>query len=238
MYITGVIRDLYLICFKKGECFFMETPENQFKRALNPWFSIWTKPRDTMKEIFISKPKNVFLLILLGSLVQTLDRASSKNVADSISSPFSIISIVIFGTFVVFLTYYFLLPALFNWVAKKLGGQGTFEKTRYSVAYSYIPYVYSLILVWLPSFFLFGIENFTSETPKMDSSITLTILFIIFAIIDVVIGIWTIIISLKCLGEAHQFSAWKALLTIIVSFMIIILPLVIIVFLIVGVTIL
>lgn len=38
----------------------METPENQFKRALNPWFSIWTKPRDTMKEIFISKPKNVF----------------------------------------------------------------------------------------------------------------------------------------------------------------------------------
>ncbi|HHT7175249.1 TPA: Yip1 family protein, partial [Bacillus cereus] len=35
----------------------------------------------------------------------------------------------------------------------------------------------------------------------------------------------------------HQFSAWKALLTIIISFMIIILPLVIIVFLIVGVTI-
>lgn len=98
----------------------METPENQVKRALNPWFSIWTKPRDTMKEIFISKPKNVFLLILLGSFVQALDRASSKNVADSISSPFSIISIVIFGTFVAFLTYYFLLPALFNWVAKNL----------------------------------------------------------------------------------------------------------------------
>ncbi len=44
------------------------------KCALNPWFSIWTKPRDTMKEIFISKPKNVFLLILLGSFVQTLDQ--------------------------------------------------------------------------------------------------------------------------------------------------------------------
>lgn len=213
----------------------METPENQFKRALNPWFSIWTKPRDTMKEIFISKPKNVFLLILLGSFVQTLDRASSKNMADSISSPVSLISMVIFGTFVAFLIYYFCYQRyLIGW--QKLGGQGTFEKTRYSVAYSYIPYVYSLILVWVPSFFLFGIENFTSETPKMESSITLTILFLIFAIIDIVIGIWTIIISLKCLGEAHQFSAWKALLTIIISFMIIILPLVIIVFLIVGVT--
>lgn len=213
----------------------METPENQFKRALNPWFSIWIKPRDTMKEIFISKPKNVFLLILLGTFVQALDRAASKSIADSISSPFLLISVVIFSSFIGALIYYFLLPALLNWVAKKLGGQGTFEKTRYSIAYSYIPYVYSLILVWMPSFFLFGIENFTSETPKMDSSTTLTILFFIFAIIDFVIGIWTIIISLKCLGEAHQFSAWKALLTTIVSFMIIILPLVIIVILIAGV---
>ncbi|ENQ3077406.1 YIP1 family protein [Bacillus cereus] len=213
----------------------METPENQFKRALNPWFSIWIKPRDTMKEIFISKPKNVFLLILLGTFVQALDRAASKSIADSISSPFLLISVVIFSSFIGALIYYFLLPALLNWVAKKLGGQGTFEKTRYSIAYSYIPYVYSLILVWMPSFFLFGIENFTSETPKMDSSTTLTILFFIFAIIDFVIGIWTIIISLKCLGEAHQFSAWKALLTTIASFMIIILPLVIIVILISGV---
>ncbi|HDR6289205.1 TPA: YIP1 family protein [Bacillus cereus] len=210
----------------------METPENQFKRALNPWFSIWTKPRDTMKEIFISKPKNVFLLILLGSFVQTLDRASSKDMADSVSNPFSMILLIIFSTFFMSLIYYFLLPALFNWVGKKLGGQGTFEKTRYSVAYSYIPYVYSLILVWVPSFFLIGIENFTSETPKMDSSLTLTLLFLIWGIIDIVIGIWTIILSLKCLGEAHQFSAWKALLTIILSFMIIIVPLVIIVLLI------
>jgi len=213
----------------------METPEKQFKRSLNPWFSIWIKPRDTMKEIFISKPKNVFLLILLGSFVQVLDRASTKNMADSISSPFPLIPIVIFSTFIGALIYYFLVPALFNWVAKKLGGQGTFEKTRYAIAYSYIPFVYSLIFVWVPSLFLFGIENFTSETPKMDSSLTLTILFLIFAIIDLVIAIWTIIISLKCLGEAHQFSAWKALLTTILSFMIIILPLVIIVILIAGI---
>ncbi|MFI8709594.1 Yip1 family protein [Bacillus sp. NPDC077411] len=210
----------------------METPENQFKSTLNPWFSIWIKPRDTMKEIFISNPKNVFLLILLGSFVHALDQASLRNMADSISSPSLLFPIIILGTFIGSLIYYFLLPALLNWVARKLGGQGNFEKTRYATAYSFIPSIYSLILVWVPSFFLFGIENFTSETPEMDSSITLIILFGIFALIDFVIGIWTIIISLKCLGEAHQFSAWKALLTTILSFMIIILPLVIIVILI------
>ena len=60
MYIIGIIRDLNLICFKKGECFYMETPENQFKRALNPWFSIWTKPRDTMKEILYPNQRMCF----------------------------------------------------------------------------------------------------------------------------------------------------------------------------------
>ena len=117
--------------------------------------SIWTKPRDTMKEIFISKPKNVFLLILLGSFVQTLDRASSKNVADSISSPVSLISMVIFGTFVAFLIYYFLLPALFNWVAKNLVDKVPLKNTLLSCLFLYPLRLFSYIslgafifLVW------------------------------------------------------------------------------------------
>lgn len=69
---------MFNIFLRKGNVFYMETPENQFKSKLNPWFSIWIKPRDTMKEIFISNPKNVFLLILLGTFVQALDRASFK----------------------------------------------------------------------------------------------------------------------------------------------------------------
>ena len=126
----------------------METPENQFKRALNPWFSIWTKPRDTMKEIFISKPKNVFLLILLGSFVQTLDRASSKNVGDSISSPVSIISMVIFGTFVAFLIYYFLLPAfLYDY-------HSSFSNNSISYSRGYNLLIIYLLLIYPNVFYL------------------------------------------------------------------------------------
>ncbi|MCF6410681.1 Yip1 family protein [Pseudalkalibacillus salsuginis] len=209
----------------------METIEKQHKSTLNPWFSIWIKPRETMKEIFIFNAGNVFLLILIGSFVQFLDRASFKSAADSLSSPSALIPVGISNTLIGTLIYYFLIPVLLNWVGRKLGGQGTIEKIRYSVAYSFIPFVYSLVIVWVPSFFLFGIENFTTETPRLDSSITLIILIIIFGIIETIIGIWTIFIFLKCLGEAHQFSAWKALLTTVLSFMVIILPLIIIVFL-------
>jgi len=42
--------------------------------------------------------------------------------------------------------------------------------------------------------------------------------------LQVVIGVWGFAITLKCLGEAHGFSAWRAFLTLIVAGLIVILP--------------
>jgi hypothetical protein len=209
--------------------FLLETQlEGQFKGGLNPWISIWTKPRDTMKEVFQSSPKGVFLLFLVGAFVQVLDRAVQRSLGDSMNSLTGMIVIFILGSLLGAATYYYLVPIMLRWVGSLLGGKGTTERVRYSVAYSYIPIAYSLIIVWLPSLLLFGIENFTTNTPVVDSSTTLTLLFFLFGIIDLVIGIWAIIIFLKCLGEAHQFSAWKALLTTILSVLIFIGPLIVI----------
>lgn len=202
--------------------------EDQFKGGLNPWISIWTKPRATMKEIFQSSPKGVFLLFLIGALVQVLDRAAQRHSGDSMSSLTELMMISLFGSLIGAAIYYYLIPVLLRWVGSKLGGRGTTERVRYAVAYSYIPIAYSLLIVWLPCLFLFGIENFTTNTPVVDSSTTLTLLFFLFSIVDLVIGIWAIIIFLKCLGEAHQFSAWKALFTSILSVLIFIGPIIVI----------
>jgi hypothetical protein len=209
--------------------FLLETQlEGQFKGGLNPWISIWTKPRDTMKEVFQSSPKGVFLLFLVGAFVQVLDRAAQRHSGDSMNSLTGLIITCIISTLIGAATYYYLVPVMLRWVGSLVGGRGTTERVRYSLAYSYIPIAYSLIIVWLPSLLLFGIENFTTNTPVVDSSTTLTLLFFLLGIIDLIIGIWAIIIFLKCLGEAHQFSAWKALLTTILSVLIFIGPLIVI----------
>lgn len=110
--------------------------------------------------------------------------------------------------------YYYVIGGLLYWLGSLLGGTGTYEDVRLSLAYAYIPTIFSL-LIWIPSFILFGKDNFTSLTPKLDSSTGLTITYYVFGIIELIIGIWGIVIYLKCLGEAHKFSAWKALLTVI-----------------------
>jgi hypothetical protein len=202
--------------------------EGQLKGSLNPWFSIWTKPRATMKEIFQqSTPRYVFLLFLTGAFVQVLDRATLQHSGDSMSLTQLIIAAVM-GSLIGAAIYYYLVPKVLYWIGSKIGGRGTTERVRYAVAYSYIPMVYALIIVWMPSLFLFGIENFTTFTPVVDSSSTLSLLFMLFGIVDLVIGIWSTVIFLKCLGEAHLFSAWKALLTTFLSVMIFVVPFIII----------
>jgi hypothetical protein len=216
------------MCIQKKGMFWLETQlEGQLKGSLNPWFSIWTKPRATMREIFQFRPGYVFILFLSGAFFQVLDRATLQHSGDSMSLT-QLIVIAVIGSLIGASIYYYLIPKILSWIGSKVGGIGTTERVRYSVAYSYIPMVYSLIIVWLPSLFLFGIENFTTFTPVVDSSSTLTLLFILFGLIDLVIGIWSTIIFLKCLGEAHQFSAWKALLTTFLSVLIFVGPFIII----------
>jgi hypothetical protein len=164
--------------------------------------------------------------------VQVLDRASLQHKGDSMGL-IQLIVISVIGSLIGAAIYFYLVPTILRWIGSKIGGQGTTERVRYSVAYAYIPMVYSLIIVWLPSLFLFGIENFTTFTPVVDSSSTLTLLFLLFGMVDLVIGIWSTIIFLKCLGEAHQFSAWKALLTTILSVLIFVVPFIIIALLVV-----
>jgi hypothetical protein len=38
-------------------------------------------------------------------------------------------------------------------------------------------------------------------------------------VVDSIAGIWIFVISLKCIGEVHRFSAWRALGAIVVGFL-------------------
>ncbi|GIQ69662.1 YIP1 family protein [Xylanibacillus composti] len=188
-----------------------QQPDNHWKY----WLQIWTQPRKTMREI-LDQPTNeshVLLLLLLGGFVYALNQASMRNAADDTSLVLMFVTIII-ATLIGAAIYYYIIGGILYWVGTLLGGAGEYGDVRLAIAYSYIPAAVT-ILLWIPSIILFGSDNFTTETPKLDSSAGLSLIYLIFAVIELAIGIWGIFIFLKCLGEAHQFSAWLALLTVV-----------------------
>ena len=67
------------------------------------------------------------------------------------------------------------------------------------------PWVHVLVYV------LTGYVLYANTTNVYVSTSALLTMLGIFLLIEMVIGIWSLVVLLKCLGEVHGFSAWRAL---------------------------
>ena len=172
--------------------------------ALNPWYSMWTKPRATIQQIVSSNPnKQVLLLACLAGFSQAMDNASVKNQGDSLEWPYIVLSGAIGGPIGGLIGLY-LGGLLLCWTGRWVGGQASSQHVRTAIAWAGVPIVWSL-LIWIPELLLFGQELFTSETPRLDASVPLTFTLVGFGVIELIIALWVIVVLLKCLGQVHGF---------------------------------
>ncbi|WP_129599823.1 Yip1 family protein [Anaerophilus nitritogenes] len=198
------------------------------EETLNPWLSIWTKPRKTIRYIINNNPRQyVIVLSILNGIFGSLNNASSRNSGDDMSI-FAIFAFSIIAGGLGGLISLYVSGALINWTGKWIGGIGSKENIRAAIAWGCAPFVLSSIL-WIPELILFGNEMFTSLTPNLDSSPTLSILLIIFGVIEIIIAIWSFVVGLKCVGEVQGFSAWRALGNCLLAGLFIIIPIAIII---------
>lgn len=196
---------------------------------LNPWLSIWTKPRKTIRYIINNDPsKHVVLLAMIYGIINGLDNACEKSLGDNFSF-YTILLIAILLGSIGGIIYIYLSAALLKWTGNWIGGKGTTENIRAAIVWGLNPYIVVSIL-WIPELVLFGDEMFTTATSRIDYSLSLTIVYFTFVIIETIGGIWSFIVSLKCLGEVQGFSAWKALGNYILCGLVLFVPILIIVF--------
>ena len=197
--------------------------------TLNPWVSMWTKPRATIQQIVDTQPNHLVLLLAsIGGFAQVLDNATIKSVGDKLEWPTIVLIAAIAGPFGGIIGLY-LGSVLIRWAGILLGGNASSQEIRAAIAWSNVPVIWALVL-WIPELALFGQELFTTETPKIDANPSLGLVLLGFSVIGSTIGIWTIVVFLKCLGQVQGFSAWKALCNAILPGLLIVLPLAVIAF--------
>ena len=189
----------------------------------SPWLSIWTRPRATMRLILDTDPRRgVFRLAAAGGIAEFLTLATRQGLGDTYSIQV-LLALALAGGAVVGILGIILFTAVVSLAGRWLGGRGRSVDVMAALAWANVPGIWSLLL-WLPRAALLGGETFHPLPASIQGNPQALLFYGLLRILQGLIGLWGFAISLKCLGEAHAFSAWRALGALILAAFIVIVP--------------
>ncbi len=190
------------------------------KLPINPWTGMWVRPRETIRAIIQFNPSYMYpLLCFIYGFPMVLQLAQNFSMGDRFHVAGIIIAALILAI-VVGAVMINIASALFLWTGKWIGGTGTFQQIRAAVAWSNMPSVVNIVL-WLINIAAFGVRIFRVDFVETTFVGHEMALIFLTSLVQVIVAVWAFVITLKALGEVQGFSAWKALLNILIPLFVI-----------------
>lgn len=196
---------------------------------INPWLSVWLRPRTTIRYILANNPSYGYWLIVFAyGFVNMLQSFESSKSGDKIDSLGAILAAsLIIGPPVVLLGVFisgWLLKVTGNW----LKGKGSQLDLRIVSLWSYLPLTLAGLMYW-PRLSASGHDLFTSRFQDLGvSHLTGNIAAIEYTnlAVTIIAAIWTIVLASHMVAEVQGFrSSWRGffnlLLPAIILFVII-----------------
>ena len=205
----------------------METQPQKKTSFFQLFMSIWFHPRATIRSIVETNPRrNIILLACISGIYQTLDRLIKQGAGDSMGlieiGLIALIAGPIAGLFALFVGRF-----LFQLSGKIIGGKATGAEVRSALAWSSVPDSI-LLLLFIPYIAFLGREGFTSVEAGAELTSLQAAVAVFYAfVVALPLVIWKAFISVQCMAEVHQFAWWKGVLTYVIGFAIVIIPIVV-----------
>lgn len=183
----------------------------------NPLISIWWKPRQTVRRILDSGSRRwVVIFACLGGIDSAFNNAVTRNSGEQV--PFVPLILISLGLgLLIGLAGLYIGSALLAVTGRWLGGKSSYGDMRTAVAWSMVPVIWTIPLA-VAELFIFGEDLFLADSPRIQASALLAVLMFLFGLIETGVGIWSLVVGVKCVAEAHRFSSWRALLGMLISF--------------------
>jgi len=191
------------------------------EQALNPWISMWTKPRATIRQIVAADPRRLVLaLAAIAGISEGFDVASNaREFLDARILPEALSLAAVSGAILGICGLY-VCAAVVRWTGLWIGGQASALHIRAAIAWSSLPVVW-IAPLWLPMAALYGQELFTNKAPALDATLggqpAMALSLLCFYLAGFVAELWAFVLLLKSLGQVQGFSAWKALGNLILA---------------------
>jgi len=178
--------------------------------SISPFLTICTAPRATIRRIVDTDPKrNVIALAAVGSGISALASQWSKALVNNanLSVLWPIwVAVTVAIQAALGVLFLFISGAVLKWSGSLLGGGASRVEVRAALAWSQVPAIAGAIFFLIAVLLGVPIPVPTPGTlPQIDPA------FYKVMAVEGVLGIWGMVVWLKCLAEVHRFSVWRAL---------------------------
>jgi len=177
--------------------------------SITAFFTIWTEPRATIRRIVDTDPtRNVIALAAIGSAIGALSGQWSKamNSTTGLSVLWPVwVAVIVAVEAAIGVVSLYIGAAVLRWSGSLLGGVASNIEMRAAIAWSSVPGIAAAIVLLIAV--LMGVpvpQSSPGTIPHIDPA------FYKVMTVEAVLGIWGFFVGLKCIGEVHRFSAWRA----------------------------
>lgn len=175
---------------------------------MNPWITIWTEPRATVRSILATNPRRGFwLLATLYALALSFSTANfySWGLAHSFSAIFFPLVLLSPITGAVWLGFQAWILRL---TGRLFGGHAPIQSVRAALAWSRTPYLLELVM-WVVLMILHA------ETVFIQHAIGAAAAFIV--LISLIINLWALVLLIQLIREVQGFSLGRAIGNVLVA---------------------
>jgi hypothetical protein len=174
------------------------------------------------------------LLVCLASIVDSLNRASTRNAGDRMPLAAIIGVACVLGPLGGLIGLW-IGSHLIHLTGRSIGGVAPREYIKTAMAWAFVPVVFTLPL-WIAQILIFGSDMFTEEMPRVEAQPVLLIPFLAIAAIEAVLGLWAFVLLCNTIAEVQGFrSAWRGFGNLLLAGAVVVLPLMLIVIIVAGV---
>lgn len=178
---------------------------------LNPWLTMWTQPRVTIRHLLLTNPSyGVFWIVSLNALQAVFFYANWWSLALNVHYRL-ILSIGIILSPLIGMLWLYVSGFVFYLTGRLMKGRAPFAHLRTCIAWSLIPHSISL-LMWLILIFV-SYEGAFIHNAEGSPSIFVNLIYLIVAI-------WSFVLLVQSIREAQRFSVAKTILNIFLVSMI------------------
>ncbi len=180
-------------------------------QPINTWLAIWSRPKMAIRAAVEKNPKGSFFVLAMITGLQLLLFLNGYYAfsAMAYNFPVFLMGAVILAPFIGFACIYF-FTLLIYLPGKWLGGKAAFRLVSLSVAWSKAPMIIDIVM-WLMLFVF--ISQFFSMQFLFGASL------IFFNAVFFITAVWSLVILIQALSEVEQFSVGRAIASIALAYL-------------------